>query len=55
MLGYETIAPGSPSRSSNPDLSGVEYPVMIGAAFFEQERKRTGGLIDVEFRPTDDL
>ena len=28
---------------------------MIGAAFFEQERKRTGGLVDVEFRPTDDL
>ena len=28
---------------------------MIGAAFFEQERKRTGGLIDLEFRPNDDL
>jgi iron complex outermembrane receptor protein len=28
---------------------------MIGAAFFEQERKRTGGLVDIEFRPSDDL
>ncbi len=29
--------------------------MLIGAALFEQERKRTGGLIDLEFRPTDDL
>ena len=28
---------------------------LIGAAFFEQERKRTGGLVDIEFRPNDDL
>jgi iron complex outermembrane receptor protein len=28
---------------------------LLGAALFEQERKRTGGLIDVEFRPNDDL
>ena len=46
ILGYRTIAPDSPVALSNPDLSGVEYPRMIGAAFFEQERKRTGGLID---------
>ena len=55
ILGYRTITPGSPVALSNPDLSGVEYPRMIGAAFFEQERKRTGGLIDLEFRPNDDL
>ena len=55
LLGYETIAPGSAIATSNPDLAGVVYPRLIGAAFFEQERKRTGGLIDIEFRPTDDL
>ena len=55
ILGYRTIAPDSPVARRNPDLSGVEYPRMIGAAFFEQERKRTGGLIDIEFRPNDDL
>jgi iron complex outermembrane receptor protein len=55
ILGYRTITPGSTVALSNPDLSGVEYPRMIGAAFFEQERKRTGGLIDLEFRPSDDL
>jgi iron complex outermembrane receptor protein len=62
LLGYETIAaaddPDPAKRTialSNPDLAGVQYPVLIGAALFEQERKRTGGLIDLEFRPTDDL
>lgn len=55
LLGYETIAPGSAIATSNPDLSGVQYPALIGAALFEQKRERTGGLIDLEFRPTDDL
>jgi iron complex outermembrane receptor protein len=55
LLGYDPIAPGSAIATSNPDLSGVVYPRLIGAAFFEQERKRTGGLVDVEFRPNDDL
>ena len=27
----------------------------IGAAFFTQERKRNGGMLDIEFKPTDDL
>jgi iron complex outermembrane receptor protein len=55
MLGYDTIAPGSPIALSNPDLSGVAYPVLIGSAHFEQERKRTGGLVTFDLRPNDDL
>ncbi len=55
ILGYEAIAPGSAIATSNPDLAGVKYPMMIGAALFEQERKRQGGLVDVQFAPTDDL
>lgn len=55
LLGYGTIAPGSEIAISNPDLSGVQYPVLIGAALFEQQRERTGGLIDIEMRPTDAL
>ena len=55
LLGYGTIAPGSTIATSNPDLAGVAYPNLLGAAFFEQERKRTGGLVDIEFRPNDDL
>ncbi len=44
VLGYDTIAPGSPIATAHPDLSGVQYPTEIGAAFFTQERKRTGGI-----------
>ncbi len=55
LLGYETIAPGSAIATAHPDLAGVEYPALIGAALFEQKRERVGGLVDFEFRPTDDL
>ena len=55
LLGYGTIAPGSVIATSNPDLSGVAYPVLIGAALFEQKRERTGGLIDLQISPSDDL
>jgi iron complex outermembrane recepter protein len=55
VLGYRTIAPGSAIATSNPDLSGVAYPHLIGAALFEQQRERTGGLVDIEFRPSDEL
>ncbi len=55
LLGYETIAAGSAIATSNPDLAGVQYPALLGAALFEQQRERTGGLVDLEFRPTDNL
>jgi len=55
ILGYDTIAPGSPIALAHPDLSGVQYPTEIGAAFFTQRRERNGGMADIEFKPTDDL
>jgi iron complex outermembrane receptor protein len=55
ILGYETIAPGSAVATLHPDLAGVQYPALIGAALFTQERERKGGLIDFQFKPTDDL
>lgn len=55
ILGYDTIAKGSPIATSHPDLSGVQYPTEIGAAFFTQKRQRNGGMVDIEFKPTDDL
>jgi iron complex outermembrane recepter protein len=55
VLGYDTILPGSPLALAHPDLSGVQYPTDIGAAFFTQERQRNGGMADLEFKPTDDL
>jgi len=55
ILGYDTIAKLSPIAIAHPDLSQVQYPTEIGAAFFTQRRERNGGLADVEFKPTDDL
>jgi iron complex outermembrane receptor protein len=55
ILGYDTIAKGSPIALAHPDLSLVQYPTEIGAAYFTQQRERNGGLADIEFKPTDDL
>jgi len=55
ILGYDQIAAGTPVAIAHPDLANVWYPHYIGSAFFEQERKRTGGLINVEFKPSDSL
>jgi iron complex outermembrane receptor protein len=61
ILGYDTIAPkdalGNPTPivAAHPDLANVQYPTEIGAAFFTQKRERNGGMLDVEFKPTDDL
>jgi iron complex outermembrane receptor protein len=55
LLGYDTIAPGSKVALADPNLSGVQYPTDIGAALFTQERKRTGGLIDLQWKVNDNL
>jgi iron complex outermembrane receptor protein len=55
ILGYETIAPGSTIALSNPNLSGVQYPALVGSTEFTQKRERNGGLFDVEFKPLDNL
>lgn len=55
VLGYDTIAPLSAVALAHPDLSGVQYPTDIGAALFQQKRERNGGMLDVEFKPNDDV
>lgn len=55
LLGYSQIAAGTALATAHPDLAGVWYPDLIGAALFEQKRERKGGLVDVQFKPTDDL
>ena len=58
VLGYDEIkATGTtaPIVAAHPDLLGVWYPPMIGAALFEQKRKRRGGLLEVQFKPTDNF
>jgi iron complex outermembrane receptor protein len=65
FLGYTTI-PGTitdsggntvpnPMVAGNPALAGAAMPNEIGSALFEQTRKREGGLIDLQFAPTDHL
>jgi len=66
ILGYSQISPTSTivtgtggaagtATGPHPDLANVWYPTLIGSAFFEQERKRNGGLIDLQIKPTNDL
>lgn len=67
ILGYAQISPASPivvgqtggtagtPSGPHPDLANVWYPVLMGSALFEQERKREGGLIDVQVKPSNDL
>lgn len=53
--GFATIAPDSDLAKSHPDLAGVQVPGLLGSTLFEQTRDRKGGLIEVQFKPTNDL
>jgi iron complex outermembrane recepter protein len=54
-LNYEQIKPDSAVAQAHPDLANVFYPGLIGSAFFTQQRERKGGMIDLEFKPSDNL
>ncbi len=53
--GFFTIAATDPAGISNPDLVGVQAPGLIGATLFEMVRERTGGLLELQFKPSDSL
>ncbi|HTU68124.1 MAG TPA: TonB-dependent receptor [Steroidobacteraceae bacterium] len=53
--GFFTIAATDPAGISNPDLVGVQAPGLIGSTLFEQDRDRKGGLLEIQFKPTDDV
>ena len=53
LLGYSQIAPGSAIATADPNLANAYYPVLIGSAFFQQERKRSGGLLGIEWQAND--
>ena len=53
--GFFQIGAADPAGISNPDLVGVYAPGLLGSTLFEQTRERKGGLIDVQFKPNDDL
>ncbi|WP_329742164.1 TonB-dependent receptor [Dyella sp. A6] len=48
QLGLGAATPGSAS-------TGVFYPNLPGAALFTQTRKRKGGMVDIEWKPLDNL
>ncbi|QDQ26335.1 TonB-dependent receptor [Chitinimonas arctica] len=41
--------------AAHPDLKGKYVSLLTGSAYFEQERKRDGGLIAVQFKPSSDI
>lgn len=55
ILGYTPISATSAAALANPALAGVIVPTFIGAALFEQTKKREGGAFDIELRPNRDL
>ena len=40
------------TQAAHPDLANVLYPHLIGDADFEQVRRRTGGVFDIEMKPS---
>jgi iron complex outermembrane receptor protein len=54
-LFYEQIKPDSAVAQAHPDLANVYYPGLIGSAYFTQQRERKGGMVDLQFKPNDDL
>ncbi|MEO6927436.1 MAG: TonB-dependent receptor [Rhodanobacter sp.] len=53
--GYVQIQPTDAVAVAHPDLAGVYYPQEIGNTLFTQTRTRKGGMVAVEFKPTDNL
>ncbi|WP_282296884.1 TonB-dependent receptor [Stenotrophomonas sp. PS02289] len=53
--GFTKIAATDPVAATNPDLIGVSVPGLLGSTLFEQTRERKGGLLTVQFKPTDAL
>ncbi|MEO5687697.1 MAG: TonB-dependent receptor [Burkholderiaceae bacterium] len=55
IFGYGAIDPTWAAAVQHPDLANVNAPYGINSALFEQTRKRSGGLVDVQFKPTSTL
>jgi iron complex outermembrane receptor protein len=55
ILGYNVMGAGDAAAVAYPELEGVFYPSLVGSALFEQERKRVGGQVTMEFAPTDNV
>jgi iron complex outermembrane receptor protein len=59
FIGYGQIQgnpgdPDAPIVAAHPDLKGVYYPELVNATLLQHQRKRHGGMLDLEARPTPD-
>ncbi len=57
FLGYTQVsADASPDIvAAHPDLDGVWFPNQINQSLFQQKRERTGGLFDLQVKPSNTL
>jgi iron complex outermembrane recepter protein len=60
FLGFSKVSPSVASawqaaNPSLPNLSGDIYPTLIGESLFTQTMERTGGIIDLQAKPSDTL
>ncbi|WP_099589345.1 TonB-dependent receptor [Stenotrophomonas maltophilia] len=61
--GFFTLGPNDDVVKGNaakgvaphPDLNGVAVPGLLGSTLFEQTRQRKGGLVSLQFKPSDSL
>ena len=53
--GFFTISATDPAGIANPALVGVQAPGLIGSTLFEMVRDRQGGLLELQFKPSDNL
>ena len=61
--GFFTLGPNDDVVKGNaakgvaphPDLNGVAVPGLLGSTLFEQTRERKGGLVSLQFKPSDSL
>jgi iron complex outermembrane receptor protein len=54
LLGFSPIA-GTPLAAAHPELEDAYLPSLVDSALFNQTRKREGGMVNLEFRPADNL
>jgi iron complex outermembrane receptor protein len=53
--GMSKVTAGDAVAATNPDLVGVYVPGLVGSTLFEQVRDRKGGLLEVQYKPSDSL
>ncbi|HEY9100750.1 TonB-dependent receptor [Chitinimonas sp.] len=55
QIWYDKVVANSPIANAIPGSVGTVTSYLGGTAWFEQERTRNGGLIDVQFKPSADV